>query len=53
MYSPHIRDDLIPRVYRIAKATRVRMTTWVNRVIEQALAAEEQMNTNQEGGRKP
>ncbi len=38
MYSPQIRDDLIPRVYHAAKACGVAMTTWVNRAIEAALA---------------
>ena len=37
MYSPKIRDDLIPRIYRVAKLSGVAMTQWVNRVIEQAL----------------
>lgn len=37
MYSPKIREDLIPRIYRAAKAARVAMTKWVNRVLEEAL----------------
>jgi hypothetical protein len=37
MYSPKIREDLIPRIYRAAKGTKVAMTKWVNRVIEEAL----------------
>ncbi len=37
MYSPKIREDLIPRVYRAAKAAGIRMTKWVNQAIEQAL----------------
>ncbi len=40
MYSPRIREDLIPRVYRIAKATGVRMTTWINQAIERRLSEE-------------
>ncbi len=38
MYSPQIRDDLIPRIYHAARAAGVAMTTWVNRVVEAALA---------------
>jgi hypothetical protein len=37
MYSPKIRDDLIPRIYREAKKAGVKMTVWVNAVIELAL----------------
>ena len=37
MYSPKIRDDLIPRIYRVAKEAGVHMTVWVNEVIEKAL----------------
>jgi len=37
MYSPKIREDLIPRVYRQAKKSGVKMTVWVNAVIELAL----------------
>ena len=38
MYSPEIREDLIPRVYHAAKSERVHMTTWVNRAVERELA---------------
>ena len=41
MYSPRIRDDLIPGIYRAAKASGVPMTVWVCQVIEQALAAQQ------------
>ena len=37
MYSPKIKDTLIPRIYRVAKAAGIPMTKWVNHVIEQAL----------------
>ena len=40
MYSPKIREDLIPRVYRAAKSANVAMTKWVSRVIEEALPPE-------------
>ncbi len=38
MYSPKIRDELIPAIYRMAKEARVPMTAWVNRLIEKALS---------------
>ncbi len=41
MYSPRIREDLIPLVYQTAKQAGVPMTTWVNRLIENALAKED------------
>ena len=41
MYSPRIRDELIPGIYRAAKARGVPMTIWVCQVIEQALAAQQ------------
>ena len=39
MYSPKIRRDLIPRIYRAAKAARISMAAWVNRSIELDLEA--------------
>lgn len=37
MYSPRIREALIPRVYEAARKAGIPMTAWVNRVIEEAL----------------
>src|SRR5258706_8778782 len=37
MYSPKISADLIPRIYRAAKESKIPMTRWVNRVVERAL----------------
>jgi hypothetical protein len=37
MYSPKIREDLIPKIYQAAKAEKVRMTTLVNRILEKAV----------------
>lgn len=37
MYSPKISEELIPKIYQIAKKTGVAMTTWVNRALEAAL----------------
>jgi hypothetical protein len=38
MYSPKIREDLIPRIYRAAKEAQLPMTTWINRVVERSLS---------------
>jgi hypothetical protein len=37
MYSPRIREDLIPRIYQVAKSKRVKMTALVNEILEEAL----------------
>jgi hypothetical protein len=37
MYSPKIREDLVPLIYQAAKESRVAMTVWVNKALEQAL----------------
>lgn len=34
MYSPKIREELVPRIYQEAKKSGVKMTVWVNAVIE-------------------
>jgi len=47
MYSPKVREDLIPLIYRAAKSEQVPMTTWVNQAVEQALALREQPQTEQ------
>jgi len=39
MYSPKIREELIPRIYQAAKASGTPMTKWVNRILESALPA--------------
>jgi len=38
MYSPRIREDLIPPLYRLAKARRVPMTRLVSDILAAALA---------------
>jgi len=38
MYSPKIKESLIPKIYRISKVERIPMTRWVNRVLEEALS---------------
>ena len=37
MYSPKIREDLIPRIYRAAEEAKLPMTAWVNQAVEEAL----------------
>ena len=39
MYSPRIREDLIPPLYRLAKARGVPMTRLVSDILAAALAA--------------
>ncbi len=38
VYSPKIREDLIPQIYQAAKKAGVAMTAWVNQVVERALS---------------
>ena len=37
MYSPKIKPELIPRIYEVAKAKGIHMTTLVNDVLRKAL----------------
>ena len=37
MYYPKIRQDLIPRLYRLAKARRMPMTRLVSQLLEAAV----------------
>jgi peptide subunit release factor RF-3 len=37
MYSPKISEDLIPKIYRVAKATRMPMTKLVNQILRETL----------------
>jgi hypothetical protein len=37
MYQPKIREDLIPRLYRLAKARRIPMTRLVSELLEEVL----------------
>ncbi len=37
MYSPKIKPELVPRIYEIAKARGVYMTTLVNDVLKNTL----------------
>jgi hypothetical protein len=39
MYTPKIREDLIPRLYRLAKSRQTTMTTLVNDMLRKALDA--------------
>ena len=41
MYSPKIREDLIPKIYQVARAKRIRMTILVNQILENALNGKE------------
>lgn len=48
MYTPKIREDLIPRIYQAGRAAGVPMTRWVNHAVEMALADPPQI-----GGEEP
>jgi hypothetical protein len=53
MYSPKIREDLIPRIYREAKKQGLRMTKWVNGVVERALPEKDDgQETDERNSRK-
>ena len=51
MYSPKIREDLIPKIYRTAKSAKIAMTKWVNRVIEEALPTDAEENDPETNGK--
>ena len=51
MYSPKVREDLIPRIYRAAKSAKIAMTKWVNQVIEEALPPESKEKDQEASGR--
>lgn len=48
MYSPKIAEDLIPKLYRLAKAERIAMTKLVDRLLRGALKSQ----TTEEGERR-
>ncbi len=50
MYSPKIRNELIPTIYRRAKEAGVPMTAWVNRLIEKALSENGRSVDNRNAG---
>ena len=52
MYSPKIREDLVPRIYQQAKKSGVKMTVWVNAVIELALKKIDEAENDQQERRK-
>lgn len=47
MYSPKIREDLIPIIYQAARKGRVHMTTFVNRILEKALNGGDEFGTKE------
>ena len=42
MYQPKIRDDLITRLYHLAKALKMPMTRLVNHILEHGIVRVEQ-----------
>lgn len=51
MYSPKIREDLIPKIYRAAKGAKVAMTKWVSQAIEKALPTDAEQTDPETNGR--
>lgn len=51
MYSPKIKEELIPEIYRIARTKGIRMTTLVNEIIEKTLS-EINNNPSDEGNKQ-
>jgi len=45
MYSPKIAEDIVPRLYWLAKARRITMTKLVDRMIRDALTELDQQST--------
>ncbi len=45
MYSPKIREDLVPRIHHAAKEAKLPMTDWVNQAVEQRLRETAQPET--------
>jgi hypothetical protein len=37
VYSPRIREELVPFIYRAAKESKIPMTVWVNAALAKAL----------------
>jgi hypothetical protein len=42
VYQPKIRDDLIPRLYRLAKSLNIPMTRLVNHILEHGIVRVEE-----------
>jgi hypothetical protein len=53
MYSPKIREELIPKLWHLAKTRRVPMTKLVNGFIEEALIGQYIPETVEEIPRQP
>jgi hypothetical protein len=49
-YSPRLSREIVSRLYFKAKAERIRMTVLANRIIKQALDAEEVTECRRETG---
>ena len=55
MYSPKIREDLIPKIYQAARKADVPMTVWVNEAIEEVLTNQQEdegQETKENGSKK-
>jgi hypothetical protein len=45
VYSPRIREELVPFIYRAAKELKIPMTVWVNAALTKALQLQESPET--------
>jgi hypothetical protein len=52
VYSPKIREDLIPKIYHLAKAKGLSMTTLVNEILDEAVNGEVEIREKEERHRK-
>jgi hypothetical protein len=52
MYSPKIREDLIPKIYQKARAKGINMTTLVNGILENALNGGDELEETIAHGKK-
>ncbi len=52
MYSPKIREDLIPRIFRKARAQGIHMTALVNGILEKALNGGDELEETIANGQK-
>lgn len=49
MYSPKIKEELIPRIHQLAKSRGIAMTDLVNQVLEKALGNDSKSGRREEG----
>jgi len=53
MYSPKIREDLIPELYKLSRSRKITMTKLVNGIIENYLKKHSAKNQNNKKSSEP